>query len=152
MKVAALVTSVALILLLCGEAFALKLLVRVTPKDQRSMGFAVASNQRKDGTVQFTITRDLSKARSHAPDSNLEVRRNATLKVYGDSGVIAECKVEAAKKQQTVIYQFVIARDRIAHSHFTVAEIDDYKNNEGKVHLLGGGTFFEIRLAEFMAK
>jgi hypothetical protein len=152
MKVAALVASPALILLICGEALALKDLVHVTPRNQQSLGFAVESNQRKDGTVQFTIIRDLSKVRSHAPASKLEVRRSATLKIYGDSGLIAECKVEPEKKQQTIICQFLIARDRIPDSHFTVAEIDDYKNNEGSVHLLGGGTLFEIRLADFLAK
>jgi hypothetical protein len=102
--------------------------------------------------IQFTITRDLSKARSHAPDSNLEIRRSSTLKVYSDSGRIAEFHVDAVKKRQTVSFQFVIARDRIAKSSFTVAEIDDYKNNERSEHLLGGGTHFEFRLADFLAK
>jgi hypothetical protein len=149
MKTPAFVVSASLILLLCGEAIALKEEVQVTPKNQQAVGFAVVTEQRKDGTVQFTIKRDLSKARSPAPGSNLEVRRGSTLRIHGDSGLIAECKVEAEYKQQTVVYRFVIARDRVPYSNFTVAEIDDFKNREEGEHLLGGGTFYEFRLADF---
>lgn len=152
MKARAFVASAIVILLLSGEALALKEHVRVTPKNQESHGFSVATGQRKDGAVQFVITRDLSKARSFAPDSGLEVRRSATLKVSGDSGLIVECQVEADKKKETVVYRFTIARDRIAHAHFTVAEIDDYKNTEGREHYLGGGTFYEFHLADFSEK
>jgi len=149
MKVQTLIASAVVVLLLSSEALALKKLVHVTPKNQESHGFSVASDPRDNGAVQIVITRDLSKARSFGPDSDLEVRRSATLKVSGDSGLIVQCQVDAAKKKQTVVYRFTIARDRIPHSFFTVAEIDDYKETEGREHLLGGGTYFEFRLADF---
>jgi len=152
MKVQTLIASAVVVLLLSGEALALKELARVTPKNQESHGFSVATDQRKDGAVQFVITRDLSKARSFGPDSDLEVRRSSTLKVSGDSGLIVECQVDAAKNKETVVYRFTIARDQIARSYFTVAEIDDYKNTEGREHYLGGGTFYEFHLADFSGK
>jgi hypothetical protein len=152
MQASAFVASAALILLFSSEARAVKLLVQVTPTNQQAAGFSVASHQRQDGMIQFTITRDLSKAYSHAPDSNLEVRRSATLKTQSDSGRIAEFQVDAMKQRQTVSFQFVIARDRFSKSTFTVAEIDDHKNNGGGERLLGGGTLFEFRLVDFLAK
>jgi hypothetical protein len=152
LKTFASVASLALILLPCGHALAVKEQIQITPANQQALGFAVISHQRNDGTVQFTITRDLSKARSHPADSTLETRRTATLSVHGNLGLIAQCNVEAMHKQQTLIYHFVIARERIAASNFSVAEIDDYKNRAEAEHLLGGGTFFNFRLGDFVAK
>jgi hypothetical protein len=152
MEVQRLIASVVLILLLSGEALALKEHVRITPKNQESHGFTVATDRIKDGAVQFVITRDLSKARSFGPNSDLEVRRSSTLKVSSDSALIVECQVDAEKKKETVVYRFTIAKDRIAHSHFTIAEIEDYKNTEGREHFLGGGTFYELHLAELYGK
>ena len=103
-----------------------------------------AENQ-KDGMVQFTLTRDLSKARSFPPASDLQVTRSATLQVFGKSGLLAKCDVVPNKQQNTITYRFVIARDYVAESHFTLAEIDDYKDQTQK-GLLGGGAFYEFRL------
>ena len=152
MKFHALLASAAVVLLLSGEAFALKQGAQVTPKSQENLGFSVTTEPRDDGAVRFVITRDLAKARSFAADSELEVRRSSTLKVSGDSGLIVECPVNADKKKETLVYRFTIARERIATSHFTVAEIDDYKDTENREHLLGGGTYYEFNLADFAVK
>jgi len=152
MKIQTLIAAAVAILLLSGEALALKKHVRVTPNNEEGHGLSVAMDQRKDGAVQIVITRDLSKARSFSPDSDLEVRRSSTLKVSSDSALIVECQVDAEKKKEAVVYRFTIPRDRIAHSHFTVAEIEDYKNTEGREHYLGGGTFYQFHLADFAGK
>lgn len=152
MNIQSLLASAVAILLLSGEALALKEHVRVTPKNQKGRGFSVATDQRKDGAVQIVITRDLSKARSFGPDSDLEVRRSSTLEVSSDSALIVACPVAAERQREAIVYRFTIARDRIAHSHFIVAEIDDYKDTEGREHYLGGGTFYQFHLADFFGK
>lgn len=103
-----------------------------------------------DGTVEFTLSRDLSKARSFAPDSDLQITRSATLEVLGKPGLLAKCEVQPNKQQNTITYHFVIARDCVPDSHFQIAEIEDYKDPT-REHLIGGGTFYEFRLALFAA-
>jgi hypothetical protein len=152
MKIRVFVASTIVILFLSGKTFALKQVVQVGPKSQQVTGFSVVAQKRKDGGVRFTITRDLCKAPSFPAGSNLEIRRSGELKVYGDSGLMVECNVAADNENEKAIYGFVIERDLVTGSHFTVAEIDDYKNNEGRERLLGGGTFYEFHLADFWNK
>jgi hypothetical protein len=139
-------------LLLLGprEACALKLLAEMTPASLQDSGFAMKVENRKDGTVAFTLTRDLSKARTFEPDSDLRVRRYSSLKVSGQTGLVAQCDVEPGKEKNTLIYRFVIARDCVPNSNFTLSEIEDYKD-ETREHLIGGGTNYEFRLALFAA-
>jgi hypothetical protein len=135
-----------------GNAYALKELVRVTPDNLEGTGFSLVQETKDDGTLAFTITRELAKAKTFPADSELEVRRNATLTVYGDSGVAVLCGVEpmSDEAKQTVRYYFVLGKDYASRSNFTVAEIDDYKDR-GRERLLGGGSFFEFRLADFLS-
>lgn len=91
---------------------------------------------------------DLAKARSFEPGSDLRLRRSATLKAMGKSGLVAECAVECHEKNNTLTYRFVPPRDCVADSQFTLAEIEDYKEGLGEGYL-GGGTFFEFRLEHF---
>lgn len=51
-------------------------------------------------------------------------------------------------KKQTMIYRFVVARDRLASTFFTAAEIDAYQKTDSRAYLLGCGTFFEFKLAD----
>jgi hypothetical protein len=131
-----------------AQAYALKELAELTPESLRDSGFAMKVENRKDGMVAFTLTRDLSKARTFGSDSDLQVRRYASLKVSGKSGPVTECDIEPAKEKGTVIYRFAIAREWVAGSHFTLAEIEDYKD-ETVPHLIGGGIDYEFRLALF---
>lgn len=140
-------------LLLCSpaEARAAKLLSQMTPESLQHSGFSMKVENRKDGTIAFTLARDLAKARSFEPGSDLRLRRSATLKVVGKSGLVAECAVEPGEKNNTLTYRFVLARECVAASHFTLAEIEDYKEEVGEGYL-GGGTFFEFRLEHFAAQ
>ena len=130
------------------EAHALKTMQEVTPASLHESGFSMKVENQKDGTVEFTLTRDLSKARSFPADSDLQTRRFVTIKVVGKAGLLAQCDVEPNQQKNTVTYRFTIARDCVPDSHFTLAEIDDYKD-QTREHLIGGGTFYEFRLALF---
>jgi hypothetical protein len=132
------------------EAQALKISAEMTPDSLQQSGFSMQVENRKAGTVEFTLSRDLSKARSFGPDSDLRVSRSATLKVFGKSGLVADCEGEPEERKSTLTYRFVIARDCVPDSHFTLAEIDDYKDKT-REHLIGGGTIYEFRLAIFAA-
>jgi hypothetical protein len=129
---------------------AAKSISRVTPESLQADGFSIQIEDQKDGTVQFRLTRDLSKARLFPQDSGLRVSRYATLRVVGKSGLLAECEVGPNSRQQqsTVTYRFTLARDCVAHSSFTLAEDDDYQD-QTREHLIGGGTHFEFDLALF---
>lgn len=142
--------AVLAVLLLFSPAGALaaKLLSEMTPDNLQRSGFTMQVENRKDGTVAFTFSRDLAKARSFEPGSDLRLRRSATLKVMGKTGLLAECAVEPTEKNDTLTYRFALARDCVADSRFTLAEVEDYKEGVGEGYL-GGGTFFEFRLALF---
>lgn len=135
-------------LLICSEARALKLKVDLTPNNFKPEGFTVVTTKSDGDMVNITITRDLSKARSFPADSNLRLGRDATLEIVGPNGAVARCNLQGEENASSVRYTFTIARDYLAHSRVTVAEIDDYKENLLREHLLGGGTLFDIKLSD----
>ena len=139
---------VTLLLAAPREACALKLSQEMTPDGLQESGFSMTTQIQADGTVEFRLIRDLSKARSFDASSDLQVTRSATLKVFGKSGLLATCEVEPNRQKTTVTYRFAIARDCVPDSRFTLAESDDYKD-QTREHLIGGGTFYEFRLALF---
>lgn len=140
----------ALLLFSPAQARAAKLQCEMTPENVQHSGFSMQVENGKDGTIAFTLARDLAKARSFQPGSDLRLRRSATLKVIGKTGLVAECAVEPHEKNNTLTYRFVLARDCVAASQFTLAESEDYKEEVGEGYL-GGGTFFEFRLEHFAA-
>jgi hypothetical protein len=142
------VAVLAIILSVCGQALAVKSRVDLAQDNMEQQGFAVATAKRDDGTIDVTITRDLSKARSFDAASGLEVVRSATLVVAGPAGTIVQYDLEPQAAAGSVSYRFALAPEYLAHSRITVAEIDDYKNRGDRPHLIGGGTFFEMKLAD----
>jgi hypothetical protein len=130
-------------LLLCGQALAVKISAQVSPKSAASQGFTVTTAAREDGTVRFTVVRDLSKARWHGRDATLEVR--------GDAGLQLRCRLEPEKsrRKNTVTYWFDLTRERIPQSTLTIAETQTADNDAESVKLIGGGTYYEFLLAEF---
>jgi hypothetical protein len=138
-----------LLFLASTEAYALKLMHEVTPDNLQPLGFSLKAENVEDGMIRFTLTRDLSKARSFPADSDLRVRRSGTLAVFGEAGLLTQCEVEPRSKNQIITYRFSIARNCVAASRFTLAEIDDYKD-ELEEGLIGGGTFFEFRVGQFL--
>jgi hypothetical protein len=133
------------------EAYALKIEQKMTLAGLHDSGFEIKTQNRKEGTVEFTLTRDLLKAKTFQADSDLQIRRVATIKVFGKSGLLAQCDIEPNTQKNTVTYRFTMARECVDDSRFTLAEIDDYKD-QTREHLLGGGTFYEFRLALFVDK
>ena len=131
-------------------ASAAKMLATVTPESLQAHGFSLRTEKQKDGTVQFILTRDLSKAKSFPADSGLQVARSATLRVVAQAGFCAECGVAPGTRNQpnTITYRFTLARDCLAHSRFTVVEDDDYRDQTQEL-LIGGGTHYEFDLALF---
>ena len=148
MKALPLLVAVIATLVICTAARAEKLKVDLTSDSLKSEGFSVVTAKGDDNTMNVTLTRDLSKARSFDAGSDLELVRGATLEVAGSQGMIVRCQLEPEAGPGSVIYRFTIARDYLPHSRVTVAEIDDYKKSLNREHLIGGGTFFEINLAE----
>jgi hypothetical protein len=138
----------ALVVLASSTARAVKLELQMTPDNLQQTGFSMKVENRKDGTVAFTLSRDLSRAPSPGPDSDLQLRRSATLGVSNKSGTVVECDLAPQKKGEALIYEFVIAENCVSASNLSFKEIDDYKD-EGRGHLLGGGTYYEFRLASF---
>ncbi len=122
----------------------------VTPASLQAHGFSMKVENQEDGTVRFTIIRDLAQAKSFPADSGLQVSRYAILRVAGKSGLFAECDVapDTRNQKHTITYRFTLTRDCVAHSRFMLAEDDDYKD-QTQEHLIGGGTHYEFTLAPF---
>ncbi len=131
-------------------AYAAKMLASVTPESLQAHGFSMRTENRKDGTVEFTLIRDLARAKSFPADSGLQVARSATLRVVAESGFCAECGVapNTRNPQNAIAYRFTLTRACIAHSRFTLVEDDDYRG-QTREHLIGGGTHYEFDLSLF---
>ena len=140
-----------LLILAPAEAYALKTSVEMTPDNLQQSGFSMKVKNLEDGTVEFTLSRDLAKARSFAQDSDLQLKRSSTLEVFGKPGLVAKCNVEPKIQENNLTYSFAMARDWVPYSHFQIAEIDYYKDTK-REHLIGGGTFYDFRLALFAAQ
>lgn len=140
------------VLMTCSLSLGAKQEMRLSPQNATQTGFAVSTEAAKEeGAVTIVILRDLSKARSFGADSGLTVRREATLRVFSDKGLLINCRIEPELQKGAAKYRITLAKDLVAHAHLTVAEIDDYKELVGREHLLGGGTFFELNLQEFVS-
>src|SRR5436190_1695910 len=111
MKTITLLTLATVALFLCGEALAVKIQANLSPDNLKQAGFAVATSKRDDGTIDVTITRDLSKARSFDAASDIEIVRSATLVVAGPAGTIVRCDLQPEAAEGNVIYRFTLAPD-----------------------------------------
>jgi hypothetical protein len=138
MKTRTLLASAALVLLAALPALALKLLVHLTPRNLAAQGFAVRANKQENGTIEFRVTRDLSK--SHWPG------RSAMLEIRGTGTSTVRRLLEPEKRDNTLTYRFEIAPADAARATLTISEVqtDRYGNK-----LVGGGTIYEFRLADY---
>jgi hypothetical protein len=145
-------TLLGLLCLASTTAYAGTVAATVTPESLQAHGFSMRTENQKDGTVAFTLIRDLSKAKSFPfpADSGLQVSRSATLSVAGDAGLLAQCYVarDSWNQKNTITYRFTLSRDCIAHSRLMLAEDYDHKD-QTREHLIGGGTHYEFDLALF---
>lgn len=137
-------------LMLCwpGTAQAVKLEMKIGPKKAAEAGFVVSCRPaREPNAVTVRVVRDPAKSQP-VNSADLMLRRSATLRVYGDAGLLLECQLEPREEHGRLIYEFTLARPLLAHAALSVAEIEDYKT-PGREHLLGGGTFYDLSLADF---
>jgi hypothetical protein len=137
------VLASAALLLACLPAFAEKEAVQVTPRGLEGYGFTLSTSKRENGTVEFRITRDLAKARWQG--------RSAYLTVQGEVGPIVECELAADKRKNTLHYRFNIAPQQVRSSRFTLWEVQADPTRPDEEKIIGGGTIYEFRLADFMA-
>lgn len=142
-----LVVLVGLALIPAGRAGAVKVRVDLTPENLAAHGFAVTTAERKDGTVRFTLTRDLARARSFPADSELHVARSATLRIQDEQRLLATCELAGEAGKGTVVYRFDLRPELVASSHLTIAEIDEFKDPD-REKLPGGGRYFELPLGK----
>lgn len=141
--------SLTILGILCLTARAAKIGAAVTPDNQEAHGFSMKVEAHTDGTVEFTLIRDLAKAKQFAPESGLQISRYASLRVSDTSGLRAQCSLAANTRQRGVVtYRFKIAGDCVAQSSFELAEDDDYQD-QTRERLLGGGTHYSFALAAF---
>jgi len=99
-----------LLLAACGSAFAKNSTEQLSPQNAKDRGISVTAEPGKDGTVQVTISRDLSKLRALPPGSPVEVCRTATLSVDGDSGLVLQSHLEGEAQEGTIVYRFTIGQ------------------------------------------
>jgi hypothetical protein len=135
---------------MCGPVLAEKIKVDLTQDNLKVHGFAVDTTRNTNGTIDVTIRRDLAKAHSLEPGSDLELVRTATLEVEGPTGIIVRCQLQGDTETGSVVYQFTIGHDQFSHTGFRLSEIDDYKKSAHREHMVGGGTIFELNLADLM--
>ncbi len=146
-----LAVSISAVLLIFSESatLAVKQAVQVVkPEFSQELGFLVKVNYGENGALEFKVVRNLSKARQFPADSELMTRRSATLKVSNTTGLLVSCNLNPIQDRQMLTYRFTLAKECVPLSDLTIAEVDDYKD-ENREHLIGGGAFYRIRLADF---
>lgn len=142
-------TLLGILCLAIAVAHAAKTGWSVTPESLEAHGFSMKVENQTDGTVEFTLLRDLSKAKSFPTDSDLQISRYGSLRVSDKSGLRAQCQLAPNTRQRGVVtYRFTIARDCVAHSSFELAEDHDYRD-QTRERLIGGGTHYRFALALF---
>jgi len=127
-------------------AWAEKIQCNVVPSNAAAAGFAVSVKPRENGMLRFTIVRDLAKAQWHGRDATLQVR---------DSGkLVVTCPVSVPRERggKSITFWFDLSQDRADESHLTVTEIETAEGKEDGEKLLGGGTYYEFKLADFVCK
>lgn len=144
------IASFVWLLVLSAPVFALTVMEKVTPKWTKESGITVETTKRNDGTIGFTVTRYLDKARSYPAESELTTRRLAHLELRNPAGVLMTTIVAGEEHKGTMVYWFALSREAISSTRFSLSEFMAYKDPE-REPLLGGGTMFEFDLAEFAA-
>jgi len=134
--------SVPVLLLAALPAFAEKLFVQVPPKGLPDEGLTVTTSRQTDGTVEFRVSRDVTRARWQGRYAHLDVR--------GDAGPLVKCQVEPDRRRNTLTYRFTVAAQHLAASRFTLSEVQTDGRGPDAIQLVGGGTIYEFRLVDFV--
>ncbi len=148
LRVVALAAGLSLACLACREAFAITLWSKVSPHTEGL--FAISAKPINEGAaMKFTVALDLSKANTLPLDSNLTIRRAATLRVNGANGVAIQCQVEPTIENGIATYRVTLAKDLVAQAQLSVSETKEGRNAAGMPRFPGGGRVYEIHLDEF---
>jgi hypothetical protein len=149
MNTRTMIAAAVLLLVASGTASAKNSTEQLSPQNAKDRGFSVTAEPDKDGTVQVTISRDLSKLRAIPADADIEVCRTATLSVDGESGLVLQCRLEGEAQEGTIVYRFTIAQKLASQSRLSIAEMvcpKDRGPSEAQGH-----TFF-FQMADFIGK
>lgn len=141
MRAGVLYTGALLLALSALPAAALKVLVRLSPQNAAGEGFTVSARREAEGAVEFRVTRDPAKARWQGRTAQLEVR--------GSAGRLVRCRLEPERTNGLLTYTFDIAESHVPGSRLTVMEV---QTGPGAEKFIGGGTYYEINLADFLAR
>jgi hypothetical protein len=130
-----------------SPALAVKEQFDVTPQSIPHVeGMTIETTVRDDGTIDFTVTRDPSKARWQSRDGLLEIAD-----AQGDA---VECYVQGeTKKGGQVEYWFAVAPRHLENATFTLIEVQTDPNaGPDDEQLIGGGTYYRFRLSDFASQ
>lgn len=137
--------AAALVLLAPCPAWAVKEQVDLTPERLKHVeGFEIEAVKRDNGTIGYTITRDPAKARWHG--------RDGMLKVHSKEGLASECYVEGKEEDGKIRYWFAVSPECLEYTTFTIAEVQTGDRDGKQVKLIGGGTFYLIRVKDFASR
>lgn len=143
------VVAAMLLSFLLQPASALTRMDKVTPEWTKESGITMEAVKREDGSVGFTVTRYLDKERKFHADSELTSRWSAHLELRNPAGTVLSTTVAGETRKDTVVYWFVLSREAIANTRFSLSEYMAHKD-PGEL-LLGGGTIYEFNLPDFAA-
>jgi hypothetical protein len=149
MNLRQLFTAALLLLAGCGAAFAKNSTQQLSPQSAKDLGISVTAEPGKDGTVQVTISRDLSKLRAIPADADVEVCRTATLSVDGDSGLVLRCNLAGEAAKGAVVYRFTLGKKLAGQSRLSIAEMICRKDRGPAV---AQGNTFIFQIADFIGK
>jgi hypothetical protein len=148
LRVVAMAAGLSLACLACRDVFAITLLFKVSPHTEGP--FAISAKPVHEGAaLKFSVALDLSQVNTLPDDSNLTIRRAATLRVEGADGVAIQCRVEPTIEKGIATYRVTLANDLVAHARLAVSETKEDQNAAGMPRLPGGGLIYEIHLDEF---
>ena len=129
---------------------ALTSMAKVTPDWTKESGITVEAAKREDGTIGFTVTRYLDKARVYPDELDLKTERTAHLQMRNPAGLVLSTMVAGQEKNGTEIFWFALSREAINSTLFSLSEYPKSKKAE-ELPIIGGGTIYEFDLNEFAA-
>jgi hypothetical protein len=140
MRRRALLIGAAGVLAGASAAWALKMEVQMTPRNLASEGFKVKT-EREGEDVKFVIERDLRK--STWPG------RSGSLSLPGEDGKPKNSRIKPSEKDGIQAYQFSVPAKAVGSATFTIMELRTAANNPNGLELVGGGTYYRFRLADY---
>lgn len=140
MRRRAMLVGAAGVLMGATAAWALKLEVQMTPRNLRAEGFKVKAD--RDGEdVKFVVERDLKKS--------TRAGRSGNLSLPGEDGKSKNTRIKPTEKDGVHSYRFAVPANLVASATFTVTEVQTAANDPDGLELVGGGTYYSFRLADF---